>query len=215
MITPQQIATLKKGNVSKNADKSKVRVPEIFKSASKAQRVEIFKLSGLASPNSFYVIEKTGGVSPKAAISLAQVMGVSPYYLTGEIDSKEPCTDEILGEFFKKCVGGKTKKRKAKTSAASKATKQSAKKAVDKPVKEKATPAKTKAASVKKEKPPVAKSVKPVKKATPAPVNPKAEKVISIDDNSLTKLLEALAIRAKFGGEAEKTYNKVVELLVK
>ena len=64
----------------------------------------------------------------------------------------------------------------------------------------------------------------PVKppKAKPAPAKPQPEKFINndrksvkLDDNSLIKLLKAMAIRAKFGGEAEVTYNKVVELLKK
>ena len=221
MITAKQFGLLRKGNAAVNAEKCKVRIPSAFKSASTKQRKQIFELSGLKSPNSFYSIEKTGSASPKVVLSLAQVLGISPYFLTGESDSEKPCNDEVLSEFFKKGVGGKEKSPRAKKTVA--------KKVSDKPVAKKPTPAAKKqatspskvikpiAAKAVADKKKVAPPIKPQIEKTNAPAKPtvKAEKSVKIDDGSLVKLLEALAIRAKFGGEAEVTYNKVVELLVK
>jgi hypothetical protein len=225
MITIEQLKALKKGNVSVNTDKSKVRIPEAFKKATTAQKDEIINLSGL-SKFTFYGAAKTGAASPRAVIALAQIMDISPFYLTGESDKKEPCDAAVLVEFFNKCSGDEKKPAKSKLPAKGKVTKAAPKpkvkpakatkapaakpvKAVKKAAPVAVKPAKAKAAPVKAVKP------KAVKTAVPAKTAPKAEKIIKIDDNSLIKLLEALAIRAKFGGEAEATYNKVVELLVK
>jgi len=239
MITAKQFELLKKGNVAVNAEKCKARVPAAFKSATTEQRKQIFVLSGLKSHNSFYPIEKTGAASPKVVLSLAQVLGISPYFLTGESDSEKPCNDAVLNEFFKKCIAGKEKAKKtaakAKKAATTKAKPPVAIKVADKPVAKKSTPAKKQAATPaktvaakKKQAAAPAKTVAAKKKQATTPIKPiiektvtpaklivKAEKAVKLDDNSLVKLLEALAVRAKFGGEAEATYNKVVELLVK
>jgi len=230
MITAKQFELLKKGNAAVNADKCKARVPAAFKSATTEQRKQIFELSGLKSPNSFYPIEKSGSASPKVVLSLAQVLGISPYFLTGESDSEKPCNDAILSQFFKKCTADKAKAKKtapkAKKAATVKAKPPVAKKIADKPVVKNSTPSTTKqatspaktVAAKKKVAPPVKTApAKPITEKTTAPAKPiaKAEKTVKLDDNSLVKLLEALAIRAKFGGEAEVTYNKVVELLKK
>jgi hypothetical protein len=183
MIAIEQLKALKKGNVSVNTGKSKVRIPEAFKKATTAQKDEIINLSGL-SKFTFYGASKTGAASPRAVIALAQIMDISPFYLTGESDKKEPCDAAVLLEFFNKCSGNEKIPTKIKSPAKGKAAK--------------------------------AAPVKAVKKAAPVKsAKPKAEKAINIDDGSLIKLLEALAIRAKFGGDAEVTYNKVVQLLVK
>jgi hypothetical protein len=196
MIAIEQLKALKKGNVSVNAGKSKVRIPEAFKKATTAQKDEIINLSGL-SKFTFYGASKTGAASPRAVIALAQIMDISPFYLTGESDKKEPCDAAVLLEFFNKCNSDKEKPGKTKSPAKGKAAKAVPVKAVKK------------AAPVKSAKP------KAVKATVPAKAAPKAEKAINIDDGSLIKLLEALAIRAKFGGDAEATYKKVVQLLVK
>jgi hypothetical protein len=189
MITVKQFETLKKENASVNAAKTKARVPETFKSATTAQRKEIFQLSGFKSPNNFYATEKSGSASPKAVLSLAQVLNVNPFYLTGESDDKT-CNEGVLIAFFKKCTSGNEKTRRAKPTTS-------------KPISKKAATPKT---TVKAENKFVPTHVKDVVKS---------EKTMKIDDVSLIKLLEALAIRAKYGGEAETTYNKVVELLGK
>jgi hypothetical protein len=182
MIAIEQLKALKKSNVSVDTEKSKIRIPEAFKKATTAQKDEIINLSGL-SKFTFYGAAKTGVASPRAVIALAQIMDISPFYLIGESDKKEPCDAVVLLEFFNKCNSDKKKPAKTKSPAKGKAVKAA------KPKAEKAT--------------------------IPTKAFPKAEKAVNIDDGSLVKLLEALAIRAKFGGEAKVTYNKIVQLLVK
>jgi hypothetical protein len=222
MIAVEQLKALKKGNVSVNTDKSKVRIPEAFKKATTAQKDEIINLSGL-SKFTFYGAAKTGAASPRAVIALAQIMDISPFYLIGESDKKEPCDAAVLADFFNKCSSDEKKPAKPKATAKRKAAKVAPKPKVKpaiatkapaaKPVKavKKATPVAAKPAKVKVA---AIKSVKP-KAVAPVKAAPKVEKAVKIDDGSLVKLLEALAIRAKFGGEAEATYNKIVHLLVK
>jgi len=191
MITAEQLQALKKGNASVDAEKTKVRIPNAFKSASKTQKDEIIKMTGL-SANTFYGVSRSGTASPRVVLSLSQILNISPYYLTGEIDEKEPCDASHLAEFFKKCKGDKGKK-------------------ASKPVTIKEKPAKT------------VKSVKKPDKSVPVPNKDvtvkvksvvKAAKPVKIDDESYLLLLKAVAVRAKFGGDATETYNKIISLLL-
>ena len=226
MLSPKQFEVLKKGNAAVDADKVKERVTTIFKKATTAQRNEILKLGSFTSPNVFYSSAKKGAVSPRAVLALAQVMSVNPNYLTGESDSEE-FEANMLGEFFKKVTAGKEKPAKEKAVKSGKAGSPAKS---DKPKKEaKTTVSKAKTVGVAEVAPATEKAAAPafdkaeVSVATPEPVKapvavkptPKADKPAKIDDASLVKLLEALAIRAKFGGEAETTYNEIVALLVK
>ncbi|MCL2020234.1 MAG: hypothetical protein FWG70_10830 [Oscillospiraceae bacterium] len=186
-MTAEQLRALKKGNASVNAEKSRIRIPDAFKKATTAQKKEITELSGL-SKFTYYSASKNGSASPKAVIALSQIMNISPLYLIGEIDKKEPCDAAALAEFFKRSSTGKSKAMPAPAPA---------------PV-----PAKAKAKASPK-KPSVVKiAAEPVKPAvtTKAPI---------IDEESLLLLVRALLIRAKLSDEAQETYNKVVALLAK
>jgi len=188
MITAEQLRTLKKGNLTVNADKSKARIPDAFKSATKSQKDEIVNATGLAA-NTFYGVAKSGAASPKVVLSLAQILNISPYYLTGEIDEKETCDAAHLAELFKRCSDGKDKKS-------------------DKPAvaKEKTVAVKVKADKIalapKKEKTVTAKTAVEVAKSS------------KIDDEAYLLLLKAIAVRAKFGGTAKETYDEIVSLLL-
>jgi hypothetical protein len=240
-LTAKQFATLKRGNVGVNSAKVKVRVPEVFKKASKEDKDAILKLAGFATANNIYTIKNSGAVSPKAVLSMAQILKISPYYLTGESGSVD-FTEDMLTEFYKKCTEDKKKPVKTETP------KSAAKSNADKPAKasKKATVAVEKPVKVVKEavekpvkavKETVEKPVKAVKETVEKPVEAvkeivapsapvleipkkakepvKSTKTVKIDDTSLVILLEALVIRAKYSDEAKETYNKIVELLVK
>ncbi|MDR0222281.1 MAG: hypothetical protein LBI38_01930 [Oscillospiraceae bacterium] len=180
MITAEQLQTLKKGSVSVDIEKSNVRIPEAFKSATRVQKAEIIELSGL-SKFGFY----KASASPKVVITLAQVLNISPYYLTGETDQKGRCDAAALEEFFEGCDGVDKKKAKRKSAAPAVRAKKSA-------VKEKKSPAVR-----------VKRSAVRVKRSA------------DIDDGSMAKLMEALIIRAKFSKEAADAYGKIKELLLK
>jgi len=84
-------------------------------------------------------------------------------------------------------------------------------KTVAKPVTIKKKPAKT-VKSVKK----TDKSVPVPNKAVTVKVKSvvKPAKPVKIDDESYLLLLKAVAVRAKFGGDALETYNKIISLLL-
>jgi len=255
MSTSVNFNDLKKGNISVNAEKSKERIPQAYKGATKEQKDEIKKLTGF-SPNNFYNVANSGTASPKVVLSLAIILDVSPLYFTGEIDQKKPCDAAVVAEIFANYSSGKPRKtaaakRKSVKKAPTKAKAAPVKAAPAKAAPVKAAPAKAapvkaapaKAAPVKaapaKAAPAKAAPVKaaPVKVPAAAPVRPapaaqsvpikppvkmvrapqaaiKAQKS-TIDDDSLIKLLEALAIRAKYSDDAAITYDAVKMLLVK
>lgn len=190
MITAEQLRALKKGNVTVNADKSRERIPDAFKSATKHQKDEIVALTGLAV-NTFYGVARSGAASPRVVLSLSQILDISPYYLTGEIDEKKHCDAADLASFFTKC-GGDLRVKKAVPARIAEA-----------PEPQTAQPAQT---VIIREEPPAPQ--------TPAAVYA-APSLTPLDEESLILLIKALAVRAKFGGEAEKTYGQVVGLLVK
>ena len=185
MITAESFKTLKKANLTVDAEKSKTRISQAYKSADKHQKAEIRELTGIAV-NSFY----TGIASPKVVLSLSQVLGITPRYFTGEVNDKSPCDDAELSKLFKKYSGGKKKSASKK-----KADKVNAK---DKRVVPNVT-----------DNPKVAD--KPVKSEIAAkPINKS-----NISDDSLVKLFEALAIRAKYSNDAAATYEQVKQLLMR
>jgi len=196
MITAEQLRALKKGNVSVDADKSRTRIPDAFKGATKRQKDEIIALTGLAV-NTFYGVARSGAASPRVVLSLSQILDISPYYLTGEIDERKHCDAADLAAFFTKC-GGNLKLKKAAPEQVSEAAAGFgnapmpviADTAVIVPVAAKPAPS----------------------QAANSPANPPAN---LIDEESLILLIKALTVRARYGGEAERTYNQVVGLLVK
>lgn len=100
MLTAEQMKLLKKVNVSKDVEKTKVRIKEDFKSLSNKTKAAIVELSGL-SRHSFYNAFDSGAATPKVILSLAQILDVSPYYYMGAVDEKGSCSDDVLAQFLK------------------------------------------------------------------------------------------------------------------
>ncbi|MCL2053285.1 MAG: hypothetical protein FWG90_02435 [Oscillospiraceae bacterium] len=127
MLTAEQFRSLKKMNASKDMEKSKKRIEEDYKAASKTQKAEIVALSGL-DRTSFY----KGIASLKVVLSMAQVLGVSPYYYGGVVDEKDDFSEELLSEFlndYGQSAPARVKRqynRKAKVDKAGKTNKKSA-----------------------------------------------------------------------------------------
>jgi len=101
MLSVPLIQQLKRVNISKDAEKTKTRFEEIWKSASPSDKDKIEELAGVAR-NTLYRIYNKGSITPKIVVSTSQVLNVSPYYLTGETDEKGESSDEILKEFLAK-----------------------------------------------------------------------------------------------------------------
>ena len=93
------IDRLSKKNISKDGGKTKQRVADVWKSASKEERA---KVKNLAS-NIYTTIKnitETGTITAKAVISLSYVLNINPFYLTGETDKHGNCSDDLLIELL-------------------------------------------------------------------------------------------------------------------
>lgn len=99
MLQAELVQKIGQKNVSKNAELTKQRTQELLKAASRKDKTAIDELTGLKriSLNRVY---KTGSISAKIAVSIAQVLGIDPYYLTGEADERGKCTDKGVREFL-------------------------------------------------------------------------------------------------------------------
>jgi len=99
VLSTEQMNSLKKVNISKDADKSKTRITEDFKTTTSENKTVIVDLSGLER-RTFYNTFKKGNATAKIVLAMAQILDVSPYYYTGETDEKESCSIEILKRFL-------------------------------------------------------------------------------------------------------------------
>ena len=171
MSTSVNFNDLKKGNISVNAEKSKERIPQAYKGATKEQKDEIKKLTGF-SPNNFYNVANSGTASPKVVLSLAIILDVSPLYFTGEIDQKKPCDAAVVAEIFANYSSGKPRKTAA---AKRKSVKKAPTKAKAAPVK--AAPAKAAPVKAAPVKVPAAAPVRPAPAAQSVPIKPPVKMV--------------------------------------
>lgn len=99
MITSALIQQLKQSNISKDGPQTSVRVQEVWKSASAAQKQTVCDLAGSAKAT-VYRIFKTGGVSAKLAVAIGQVMNVDPRYLTADVDERGPYMEADVIRFL-------------------------------------------------------------------------------------------------------------------
>ncbi|MDR2559293.1 MAG: hypothetical protein LBC86_07115 [Oscillospiraceae bacterium] len=215
MLTAKQFEGLKKANLSIDAQKSRERISEGYKSASSEVKKAIHALSGLTQ-NTFYNAFQKGTASPKMVLAMAQLLGVSPYYYIGETDKKDSFNDETLKKFLaeKKLAVIKKAGRPAKKVAVAKVK-------VEKPVKpvKKGRKAAVKAVPAPKAVPKKAASVPkaaktPAAKAAPAdnevfiqvsiPKSPKLQRAIAnLDEESAVLLLRALIRKTDASDQAK------------
>ena len=99
MITETLIGELKQSNVSLDAEKTKLRVSEVWKTATKDEQNTILALTGLTRP-SLQRVYKTGSISAKIIVVMAQTLNLDPFYLTGEADEHGVCSDDLLRSFL-------------------------------------------------------------------------------------------------------------------
>ena len=95
MLTTPQIKSLKQVNISVDAEVTKQRVEQVWKSAKNATKNDVVALAGCAK-NTVYRVFSTGSVSIKLAIAIGQVLNVNPFYLTGEADEPGEFTEALL-----------------------------------------------------------------------------------------------------------------------
>ncbi|MDR1754122.1 MAG: hypothetical protein LBR74_04355 [Eubacterium sp.] len=241
MVTVRQLEKLKKISISVDIEKSRLRIPEAFKSATKIQKDEIKALTGFSS-NTFYNISKSGAATPKVVISLAQILNISPYYLTGESDDIKPIGDEGLNQFLKKCNAknkkniktksgiAKPKTIKIKTTNAEKIKPIKKSKMKTEKQEQKLSGLRSGSAFFKNVSPESVNAVNPVKRNEPA--TPKVDEsttkftvsldnskkmnkaVSELNEETAVVLLRALMFRAKTGGKSEELCDIVKRCLL-
>ena len=185
MINAALIQRLKQNNISKDGKKTSARVKEVWKTASAAEKQAVCDLSGSAKAT-IYRIFKTGGVSAKLAIALAQVLKVDPMYLTGETDERGVYNEAAATSFLSRLGYDKVlmEQDKAVRRAQREAVRQQAAETTEEP----------------------AADTYPVAKEAP-----KGEIVTSED---LVVLLRSLEIRAKAGIPQAKELLGQIKLLL-
>ncbi|MCL2355537.1 MAG: hypothetical protein FWC70_00065 [Defluviitaleaceae bacterium] len=87
MLKSEVIRNLKKNNVSKNAEKTKVRVREMWAPLKRDVREEILSLADIKKV-SIERAYKTGGVSARVIVAMSQVLDVDPRWFAGEVDEQ-------------------------------------------------------------------------------------------------------------------------------
>jgi len=119
MLEQGIIKEIKQNDVSKDKEKTKSRVKEIWMPLEKSKREEVFALSGITK----FTVQRTytnGNISAKLAVVMAQVLKIDPYYLTGDVDEQQVYSDDLLVQFLKDKGYGKlfdgSKKQKRKYS---------------------------------------------------------------------------------------------------
>ncbi|MDR1537026.1 MAG: hypothetical protein LBU32_03350 [Clostridiales bacterium] len=99
MISKEVFSGLKQTNISKDSEKTKVRVKAVWQSLSKDAKQEIFNISGLKKAT----VERTcrmGNISAILTVALGQVAGVDPQFLIGESDDRNPIDEETIPNFL-------------------------------------------------------------------------------------------------------------------
>ena len=99
MLDSILIQQLKQTNISADSEKTAQRVEALWKSAKNAQKREVTELAGSAV-TTVYRVYNTGHISAKLALALAQVLNVSPFYLSAESDEPEVFSEGALNAFL-------------------------------------------------------------------------------------------------------------------
>ena len=95
MLDANHIQQLKQTNISVEEEKTQERVERLWKAATADLKQAVLELAGVITAT-VYRIYRTGSISAKLSVPLAQVLNVSPLYLTGEVDEPGECSDTIL-----------------------------------------------------------------------------------------------------------------------
>jgi len=186
MVTSELISRLKQVNVSVDKDKTAARVKNAFSSATRKQKSAVEALTGLKR-TSIYRVFKTGNISAKILLPLAETLNITPFWFTGESDDMEKCTDTLIISFLDRHGYKFTPKQpRKKTADVAEASEQSAR-----------TPA------------PAMDGDTVTLSVTLNSSAKMKEAAANLDADSAAQLLSALSLRAKAGGNAEQLWDVV------
>jgi hypothetical protein len=122
MLTQEHFKAMKKMPVGKDENKSRKRITDDYKAASKEKKAEIESLSGL-NKASFY----KGVASLKVALAMAQVLNASPFYYSGDAAAKGKYSDKLADEFLEKYAKTPAETAKARSGRKPKGVQKDAK----------------------------------------------------------------------------------------
>ncbi len=102
------IQKLKKSNVSRDGEKTKLRFQQLWRDASRAQKSKVLEDADVVRAT-IYRIYGTGAISAKIVIAASQAFNVSPFYITGDTDepgvySYDLARNFLLGLGYEKLV---------------------------------------------------------------------------------------------------------------
>lgn len=95
MLDTAQLQQLKRTNISRDPEKTKQRVTELWQGLRIKQKQAIRELADITA-QPIYRTQDTGTISARLVIAFAQSLGVSPFYLTGEADEPGEYTDAAI-----------------------------------------------------------------------------------------------------------------------
>jgi len=99
MLNTSFINQLKQTNISVNSEKTAQRVDALWTSAKNTDKRAVIELAGVASAT-IYRVYNTGHISAKLAVAMAQVLEISPFYLTAESDEPGAFGEDVLKTFL-------------------------------------------------------------------------------------------------------------------
>lgn len=212
MLTERNFFMLKKVNVSIDAEKTKQRVAQDFKSADKEQKNEIITLTSLQQATIYRVFD-TGKVNARIVLAMSQVLGISPFWYTGEIDDQKSLQDGDIQHFLKNHGYKKILEDLEKPKRMYKNT-------VTAPTDE--TNSSDTADGETLSQKPIPPVPKPQNETTSKldihitlPNLPKAQQTVAeLTEEEATQLLHSLFIRARTGGDSEQLAETVKRLLL-
>ena len=195
MLDKSLVIKLKRNNISANAEKTMQRVRDLWKAASKADKLAVEELAGVERVTIARVY-KTGSISAKLAVALGQTLNADPFYLTGESDERGECTDEILRKFlagkgYKSILKGAGKGTGRKAAQEPKALKQKAA-APKAGRKSRAAPA-------------------PHEKAAPKKALAASAKM---PEEEMLQIIRSLYVRAKYSSQAADLLGQIQDLVL-
>jgi hypothetical protein len=192
MVNAAFIQQLKQSNISKDGTKTGQRVQALWKGASAEAKAAVCELSGSAKAT-VYRIFKTGGISAKLAIALAQVLGIDPCYLTGEAEEAGAYNEADVTNFLSRL--GYDKLLVEQEKAVRRAAREAARLKKEAEAAQAAAPTETDTAGEKSS-------------AKEAPAN----EIVTNED--ILVLVRALEIRAKAGNPEARELLRQIKLLL-
>ena len=99
MIDANLVRKLKQTNLSADGDKTRTRVTELWKSASKEAKRSVEQLSG-KSRATIYRVYNTGSLSAKLAVPMAKAFNVDPDYLLAKTDAPGEYSEALIRNFL-------------------------------------------------------------------------------------------------------------------